>query len=107
MGKKKKPPVEPTHKVKLTLYFDTEQGRENFMAWYLDGGGEQGANYCTQKWTEEWMYLVPPDDACPECEYYDEGVLHFFWKNLNVRKHEFRCSNCTCRFSLRNPYPGE
>lgn len=56
----------------LTLYFDTAQGVMNFRAWYLDGGGEQASNYYSEDHGKNWMYLKPPDNACPHCEYWNE-----------------------------------
>jgi hypothetical protein len=98
---------EPMDKVKLTLYFDTKQGRSNFLAWYLDGGGEQGSHYYTRgNWTEEWIYLAPPETACPKCEYsFDEDEINgFFWDNKSIMRKTFKCGNCGHKYNIENIY---
>lgn len=60
-------------KISLTLYFDTEAGLLNFRRWYLDGGGEQVSTYYAEDTGKAWMYLKPPDNCCPHCEFWEES----------------------------------
>lgn len=106
MTKKKQAPTEPSNKIKLTLYFDTKAGRKNFQAWYLDGGGGQDSHYHSTKWADEWMYLTPPGNACPECECGadEDGINGFFYDNRETRCKKFTCNNCGQEYLVDNPY---
>jgi hypothetical protein len=59
----------PTGKHTLTLHFDSKVGVENFIAWYLDGGGEQDSEYYSIAWGKDWIHVKPSDEACPKCEH--------------------------------------
>jgi len=37
-----------THPFEITLRFKTSDERADFVAWYLDGGGEQGSELYTE-----------------------------------------------------------
>lgn len=64
----------PNNKHSLTLYFDSKQGIDNFIGWYIDGGGEQYSNYYSEDWGKDWIYVKPPQGHCPKCEYWDEDM---------------------------------
>ncbi len=72
----------PKGKHTLTLHFDTKVGVENFIAWYLDGGGEQDSQYHSQAWGKDWLYVKPSDEACPKCEY------------IRAEEENNECLNC-------------
>ncbi len=76
MGKGRK----PKNKHTLTIHFDTKVGIDNFIAWYLDGGGEQSSEYYSESWGKNWIYVQPGEDCCPKCEY--------------MRAEESECYNC-------------
>ena len=86
----------PKNKHTLTIHFDTKAGIENFMAWYLDGGGEQSAGYYEEAYGKDWMYVKAPPNACPKCEFTDiykqsdilQGTCHVI------------CGNCTYKYLL-------
>ena len=43
--------------MKITLEFDTPQAGERFIAWWLDGGGEQYLKFYTSKCDDAEDYL--------------------------------------------------
>ena len=65
----------------LTIHFDTKVGVDNFIAWYLDGGGEQDSKYYSTAWGKDWLHVRPADEACPKCEYERDDI-------------EADCTNC-------------
>lgn len=50
------------HLFNLILQFKTAKERDDFIGWYLDGGGEQVSEFYTQmhesKWTGKEPYLM-------------------------------------------------
>lgn len=71
----------------LTLHFDSKVGIDNFVAWYLDGGGEQNSKYYSIAWGKDWIHVKPSDEACPKCEHEDED-------HPPVEGEPFECTNC-------------
>jgi hypothetical protein len=43
--------------MKLTLEFDNQEAANNFISWWLDGGGEQYLNFDTSTWNLKSGYL--------------------------------------------------
>ena len=97
MKKRKKVKPKPKGKKSLTLYFDTEEGIYNFKAWYIDGGGEQQANYLTEDWDKDWMYLKASDLACPKCEYLSPGAYDDY-DNAPMINQE--CEQCGYKYKI-------
>lgn len=96
----------PEGKHTLVLYFDTPEGVQNFSSWYLDGGGEQESHYYVHSSRMGWMYLMPPEDACPRCEYCrdEESNNNYFFEHRSVRRITKKCHNCGHKYPLKNPY---
>lgn len=44
-------------KMKVTLEFDNDQSADNFIDWWLDGGGEQEANFNSTSWNNYQRYI--------------------------------------------------
>lgn len=79
----------PKGKHTLTLHFDTKVGVENFIAWYLDGGGEQDSGYYSKSWGKDWIHVQPDCDACPKCEHPEMET-----EELNNNTVKYKCCNC-------------
>lgn len=87
----------PKGKHTLTLHFDSKIGIRNFVAWYLDGGGEQDSNYYSKAWGKDWMHVAAPDDACPKCEYVDYADD---MRNSDDCE-DVVCSNCNHKYKVK------
>lgn len=87
----------PKGKHTLTIHFDTKVGIENFVAWYLNSG-EQSSQYYSEAWGKTWMYVAPPHEACPECEYVDFADDE---RNSDDRE-DVICSNCGHHYVIPN-----
>jgi hypothetical protein len=95
----------PKNKKELTLYFDTEQGIRNFIAWYTDGGGEQNSSYYSETCGKNWMYVKPPEDCCPKCEYVDQdNIQTYLWNNKKIKEIDWNCENCSHAYTIANYY---
>lgn len=53
---------------KLTLEFDCENSLNNFISWWLDGGGEQYLNFNTTLWDLKKGYLKIEGNGCKDDE---------------------------------------
>ena len=42
-----------SHEIKLI--FDSEEDRQRWLGWYIDGGGEQEANFYTVTEKSDWV----------------------------------------------------
>lgn len=91
-------------KHKLTLYFDSKQGVSNFRAWYIDSGGEQSSNYFSEDRGDDWLYLKPPKEACPKCEYYEGDILDALYEQKTKKVIEYQCVNCNHNYKIENCY---
>ena len=60
MKKSKKKSVKKKASSNLTLIFASVEQRANFIGWYLDGGGEQYANFYTNTQESDWDNIVDP-----------------------------------------------
>ena len=102
MGRGRKPKGKHT----LTLHFDTKVGIENWLAWCLDGGGEQQSQYYSNAWGKSWVYVKPDEDACPECEYSCDLDEHRrqMYSDTSISKMDISCRNCDHKYSINNPY---
>jgi hypothetical protein len=95
----------PKGKHTLTIHFDTKTGIKNFMAWYLDAGGEQSSKYYSESWGKDWMYVQTSETACPKCEYDDKDLLEDIWEDDdNPEFLKTHCDNCTHIYKVKNPY---
>jgi hypothetical protein len=94
----------PKGKHILELHFDTKVGIENFMAWYLDGGGEQDSQYYTESWGKSWMHIKPNEYACSECEYDDNTAQEMCNDHSDLRVVKIKCTNCGHEYQLDNPF---
>ncbi len=58
--------------MKVTLDFDNRQSADNFMSWWLDGGGEQYLSYDSTSWDLNKGYIcVEGTGENPEIYCYD------------------------------------
>lgn len=96
----------PKNKKALTIYFDTQKGVEYFMAWYLDGGGEQQSGYYSKKWGDNWIDTEISCEACPECEFMgdDEEIRSAMWQDKSTQYIEWKCRNCDHKYNVNNVY---
>ena len=61
--------------MKITLEFDDKKASDNFFAWWLDGGGEQGLGFNTTHWDHSKGYLrIEGSGEDYNCAQHDEGV---------------------------------
>lgn len=88
----------------VTVHFDTKEGVKNFIAWYLDGGGEQSSHYHADKWGKDWIHVKAPEEACIMCEHYDEELLNKASNNVKLKRVPVTCWNCNKYYSFANPY---
>lgn len=59
--------------MKLTLEFDSPEAADNFIGWWLDGGGEQIAQFNTETWDLDTKYMRITGDGNEELDEEDEG----------------------------------
>lgn len=61
--KKASPGDSSKFSTELRILFRSEEERAKFVAWWLDGGGEQKANAYTHAWNNPtWMMVCMPDE---------------------------------------------
>lgn len=91
-------------KKEVIFYFDTEQGRKNFLIWYSNQG-EQSSQYYEEESGKDWLYVKPPEECCTECEFYDiDRIQSILEQNKEKRKVELTCSNCEHKYKVKNYY---
>ena len=79
----------PKGKHVLELHFDTKIGVENFIAIYLDGGGDHTMGYDAVAWGKKWMQMKTMS-RCAACEWYDPYG--------SDRVVNTKCPNCNTPF---------
>jgi len=114
----KKKNLIPIEERSLTLVFESPDDVGQWIAWYLDGGGEQTANYYTNLKESHWhkkkdKTLVLEGDPlrCPECrstnrldlaDDSDYNIKRIEWVCENARikvpKKQFLCEDCGHNF---------
>lgn len=52
--------------MKITLEFDDKDAADNFVGWWLDGGGEQYLNFKTTEWNNPTNYMRIEGDGITE-----------------------------------------
>jgi hypothetical protein len=110
----KKKNLIPEEERSLTLIFQSPDDVEQWIAWYLDGGGEQVANYYSNLDESKWqkkkgktLVLEGDNLRCPECrstnyldladgnEYVVKRIQSLIdMHNLKVPKKQFLCEDC-------------
>jgi hypothetical protein len=93
----------PISKKTLTIHFDTQVGLDNFVAWYSNSG-EQDSGYYEKTSGSDWIYVKPPEDACPSCEYSSDNNQQKLWDNKQLKVVPLECTNCGYKWNLKNYY---
>lgn len=100
---------------KIVLEFETEEDVENWLAGYLDGGGEQTLGYCAdlaksgRQKAPDYHLLLKGYRQCPECRFGDIGTMKEYLEHYQIlmeidphhhaikdKAKTHKCQNCYC-----------
>jgi len=111
----------------LTLVFESSEDVEQWIGWYLDGGGAEAGNYYVKLSDSKWrqtlnrmLVLEGLKERCPECastnildqcsdDKYVHSRIEFFSKTipkLKKLKKQYICEDCHQNFNLESTKNG-
>jgi len=81
---------------KVTLSFETKADAENWIAGYIDGGGDQTLGYDVEE-SKGFNLILRGYRQCPDCRFGDIGTMQEYKERLTQAsnpKKSHKCQNC-------------